>query len=204
MLKVLKTSALLLAASCSFSVLAEDAQQLLKQQLAQLTTFTANFSQQVIDGEGELLQTSNGTISLSQPNKLHWQVAPPNENTLIADGQTLWHVDPFVEQVVAMSQQDAVSNNPMILLTEPNSKHWQQFSVSVEDKEFVIRALSEESHIKRLSLRFDQHKLVKLAMQDRQEQTSTLSFSDIQQNQTLDNRLFQFVLPEGFELDDQR
>lgn len=204
MLKVFKTSALLLAASCSFSVLAEDAQQLLKQQLAQLKTFTANFSQQVVDAEGELLQTSSGKISLAQPNKLHWQVAPPNENTLIADGQTLWHVDPFVEQVVAMRQQDAVANNPMILLTEPDSEHWQQFSVSVEGRKYVIRALSDESHVLSLSLTFEQQQLVKLAMQDRQEQTSTLSFSEIEQNQPLAAELFEFTLPEGFELDDQR
>lgn len=179
-------------------------QAALQQKLAGLQQFQANFNQQVTDAQGELLQTTQGKLYLQRPGQLHWQVLPPNETTLIADGQTLWHIDPFVEQVVAMDQQAAVQHNPVVLLTSQQPELWQQYQISQQGEQFTISNDDPQSQIRQLSLQFNGNTLVGLQMLDAQQQLSSLSFSQVQQNQPLDAALFQFSLPAGFELDDQR
>jgi outer membrane lipoprotein carrier protein len=195
-------SALLVAPLLSAKT--EDATASLRAKLEQLKSYQANFTQQVVDGQGELLQNAQGQLSLKQPNRMHWQVAEPNENTLIADGQTLWHIDPFVEQVVAIDQARAIENNPMILLTNPQSDAWQDFIISQLDNCFVIQAKDVDAQVASLTLVFDGETLMQLKVEDHQQQTSTLDFDDIRQNQQIDDLLFKFVMPEGYELDDQR
>jgi outer membrane lipoprotein carrier protein len=58
--------------------------------------------------------------------------------------------------------------------------------------------------IESLRLVFDGDTLVKLESQDGQQQKSVLSFTDIKQNHSLPVDTFIFVMPDGYELDDQR
>lgn len=182
-----------------------EAKHALKQLLHALKTYKAQFKQVVVDGQGELLQESVGHLVLKQPNLMLWNVIEPDENRLIADGETLWYVDPFVEQVTAVQQAQSVANNPVVLLTDPENDSWQDFDIRFINNEYVIEAIKPESHIARLVLNFDDSgTLSGLRFTDRQEQDSELVFSDIQQNQPVSNEMFTFSLPEGFEMDDQR
>ncbi len=182
-----------------------DASMSLKTLLKGLKTFKAQFAQTVSDAQGELLQESAGQLILKQPNLMSWQVIEPDENQMIADGQTLWYIDPFVEQVTAVQQAQSVANNPVVLLTDPDNTSWQDFSIRLLENEYIIEALNPESQIARLILQFDkQGVLSSLRFIDRQQQISALQFSNIEQNQTITDDVFVFALPEGFEMDDQR
>ncbi|WP_416308433.1 outer membrane lipoprotein chaperone LolA [Neptunicella sp. SCSIO 80796] len=183
---------------------ADTAKTALQDKLTQLQSYSADFNQKVTDAQGQVLQQSTGSIQLLQPNKLHWQVNEPNENILIADGHTLWHVDPFVEQVIALDQAEAVKNNPIVLLAEPQSDAWQSYSISQQGNKFEVVTSAETSQIAKLVFIFEQDKLTELQIVDRQEQLSQLIFSHIQQGQDIDSKLFDFSMPEGFSLDDQR
>jgi outer membrane lipoprotein carrier protein len=157
-----------------------------------------------VDSQHTRLQQATGTIALQYPNKLYWHLNEPNENLLIADGQTLWQLDPFIEQAVAINQSQAIQNNPLILLTDPNGKHWDDFVVTEKDNKFVITAKDLHGQVAQLVLQFSEAKLVAMQIVDGQLQTSSLTFSDIQQNSPLAASMFVFTLPEGYELDDQR
>lgn len=177
----------------------------LKARLSELHSFEAAFEQQVRDLQGELLQSATGKLQLQQPNKMRWQLYKPDETTLIADGDTVWHQDPFMEQVIAYEQSLAVQGNPLILLAEPDSDHWQSFQISQpEPDRFVIKSQSEDSQIASLSLRFKDDVLVQLTFEDRQQQRTQMVFSQIASNIALAPELFEFTLPEGYELDEQR
>lgn len=176
----------------------------LKQRLDSLQSFSAEFSQTVTDSQGELLQEAQGQLYLKKPNLLLWNIEEPNESTLIADGSTLWHIDPFVEQVIALNQQEAVVNNPIVLLTSSDNSAWQQFDIRGENGVYSVTAKDNQSQFAALTLKFSENTLVGLIMIDRQDQVSELQFTEIQQNSELSDSLFIFSLPPGFELDDQR
>jgi outer membrane lipoprotein carrier protein len=201
-LKLLLVSALLLI-NPAFAQ-AQDAKQQLKTKLAQLKTYQAKFIQQVTDFENTVLQQATGQIMLEQPNKLYWELFEPNESVLLADGRSIWNIDPFLQQVVVYSADSALDNNPLILLTDPNSDRWQEFNVSTTDSQFVITPLTDNGGVEFLRLVFAGNNLIELESRDAQQQTSRLLFSEIKQNQGLPSAQFTFVKPAGFELDDQR
>lgn len=183
---------------------ANDVKQELKDKLYNLRTYQANFTQTVTDSEGTVLQQAKGKIAMSQPNKLYWELLEPNESVLLADGNTLWNIDSFMEQVVAYDQNSAIENNPLILLTDPYSQKWQDYSVAVSVEQFIIEPISATGSIEVLRLFFKGDQLLGLETRDTQQQTSRLAFSDIQQNKDIQQSMFSFSLPMGYELDDQR
>lgn len=180
------------------------AKQQLKFKLASLATYQANFKQTVIDIENTVLQQATGQIKLKQPNKLYWELFEPNESVLMADGENIWNVDPFLEQVVVYGTDAALENNPLILLTNPESSKWNEFEVSQIDTQFIITPLESNGGIESLRLLFKGDLLIELESQDGQQQKSLLTFSEIKQNNPLPADSFTFVMPEGYELDDQR
>lgn len=178
--------------------------QSLKQKLQMLKTYTATFEQTVIDGQGEIIQQANGQLTLKQPNLMIWQVDEPDENLMVADGNTLWYADPFVEQVTAVDQSSSVANNPVVLLTDPDNQAWDNFNISHQDNGFKVVAKEPESQVAELFLQFSDNTLIALHFIDRQQQTSQLVFSEIRQNLPIGDEQFRFSIPDGFELDDQR
>ena len=191
--------------SSATTVAAElDAKQQLKTKLAMLASYQASFTQQVVDIENTLLQQANGRLVLQQPNKLYWELYAPNESVLLADGQNIWNVDSFLEQVVVYKADSALENNPLILLTDPNSDKWLEYNVRQSNQQFIITPTTLDGGIESLKLVFDGNTLIELESQDSQQQTSLLKFTDIQQNQTVASDTFIFVKPQGYELDDQR
>ena len=181
-----------------------DAKQQLKVKLLKLQTYQANFTQTVVDIENTSLQQATGRIVLQQPNKFFWELFEPNESVLLADGNNIWNIDPFLEQVVVNDADIALENNPLILLTNTDSSQWQEFEVSQLDGQFIITPREPNGGIDSLRLVFNNDTLVELETQDGQQQKSLLVFSDIKQNHLLPADTFIFVRPNGYELDDQR
>lgn len=176
----------------------------LKQRLSLLKTFTGAFEQQVVDAQGEMLQEATGELILKQPNLMLWRVDEPDENLLVADGETLWFMDPFVEQVVASNQADSVANNPIILLTDGTNETWDQFVVTQQDNTFTVSAKDPKTQVTQLTLSFESNTLASLSLTDRQQQISTLVFANVKQNMPISSDVFLFSVPDGYELDDQR
>ena len=102
-----------------------NAKQQLQVKLAKLATYQANFTQTVVDFENTLLQQASGRIVLQQPNNLYWELFEPNESVLLADGDNIWNVDPFLEQVVVYAADAALENNPLILSVLVPMKLWE-------------------------------------------------------------------------------
>ena len=183
----------------------EQAKEIIKAKLAALNTYSADFQQTVMDATGEELQTAEGKIYLSQPQKLYWETLEPNEMQLIADGATLWHIDPFVEQVIAIDQKNAVQNHPIMLLAQQGSSLWSKYLVEKRaENEFLLTNLDSESDFISLTITFKDENLMGLSILDKMEQRNTLKFSRVIQNTTIDQEVFRFTLPEGYDLDDQR
>ncbi len=188
-------------------VAANPATESLKQKLADLSGFSAQFSQQVTDVNNQVVQSATGYVELIQPDKFKWVTAEPNENTLQSDGETVWFYDPFVEQVTATWLKDTVQSNPILLLLKPESDAWQQYLIKQNSaNEYVILTTDEQAHVAQVKLTLKDNALAELAILDKQGQTSRYHFSEFvtKTSQDFANGHFTFELPEGVELDDQR
>lgn len=182
--------------------------QALLQRLEGLTTLEADFSQQVTDVNGELVQQLHGRMAIARPNLLYWQTDAPDETLMVADGQNLWYYNPFVEQVTVYSQSDAVAQSPLLLLLDGDSQAWRDYNVKSEANSFSLQPNAGAASAQSLQLVFAEQgapaQLQRIILDDGQGQISTIELEQVHLNKALDGKLFKFDMPEGIDLDDQR
>ncbi|MCE2573189.1 outer membrane lipoprotein chaperone LolA [Motilimonas eburnea] len=182
-----------------------DAATDLQTKLQKVAKFSASFSQQVLDIDGTVIQQASGEMKLAQPDQFRWQVKQPDEELVVSNGSTVWIYSPFVEQVTLLDQADAVAGTPFLLLASTDASVWQQYDVSQADTRYIVKPKDDEANIAEFSLNFDaQDQLVGFSIKERQGQTSEFELSNLNLAPTLANSDFEFVIPAGVEVDDQR
>lgn len=184
------------------------AKAMLKQRLHNMNQYRSSFNQTVTDAQGNKVHEAKGTLTMKRPDKLRWETTYPDETLLVADGNAVWNVDTFVEQVTVISQQQAIKDNPIVLLTSDDEDVWGRFFISKLDsysEQYQIVPKANDGQIKSLTLTFDNEgKLTALNMLDAQEQTSALSFSNPELTFETNLELFSVSIPPSYIIDDQR
>ena len=176
----------------------------LQNRLNKVDVLSADFSQTVMSASGKNVQQGNGKLQIKRPNLFRMDTKSPQETQIIADGQTLWFYDPFVEQVTANWVKDAVNNTPFVLLTSNDKSHWEQYSVEQKSDTFVLTPKAKNSNIKQFDIRIDENGVLKgFSTIEKDGQSNQYVLRNIS-NQNLDSALFKFSVPKGVELDDQR
>ncbi|MBU3022821.1 outer membrane lipoprotein chaperone LolA [Aestuariibacter sp. A3R04] len=181
--------------------------EMLKRHLSELHYFSASFSQVVSDGNDELVHEAKGVLYLARPDKLRWETRFPDESLLIADGDSVWNIDPFVEQVTILDQEAAIKDNPFMLLISTDDTVWEKFTVSADNQHperYTVTPNSVEGQVRALVFSFTEGTLQSLSVRDAQDQTSLLSFSDINTKTPPQQSLFQARVSDTYVVDDQR
>src|SRR6476646_5308728 len=91
-----------------------------------LTAFTkglkgldGQFTQQVLDANGSLKETSSGRVALSAPRQFRWEYTKPYSQLIVADGTRVWVYDPDLQQVTRRTQGAEEQNSPLAALVDP-------------------------------------------------------------------------------------
>lgn len=188
---------------CSFSVSATPKEELSKR-LALNDGFSADFSQQVFSPEGEMLIQGKGKVEIARPSLFRWETTEPDENLLISDGKTLWYYSPFIEQVSIYWQEQAVQQTPFVLLTRNQSSDWDQYKVLQQLDTFILTPTAVDSNQGQFQMEIDRKGMVKQFIAIEQDgQKSQFMFSNFMMKRPPTER-FQFIIPAGVEVDDQR
>ena len=186
------------------------AKKSLMEKLQNIHHFSAKFSQQVFDNDNKLIQQGSGTIVVSKPNKVHWQTLEPEESLIVSDGTTLWLYDPFIEQASAFSLAKSVVNTPILLLTNESAEVWDQYQVNYQENNsqnqniYEIQSIDEQSQVKSLVVSFQGEIIQSLLIHDATGQKSEITLTDNNYQAVPNSELFNFSVPEGVYLDDQR
>lgn len=179
-----------------------DVKQALQQRLESMQSMTANFEQTVTADSGDVLQTLTGELSLQRPNKMRWKTNPPDDTLMIANGDTVWYYNPFVEQVTIYQQTDATQNSPMLLLMTGTTEQWSDYHVQQQaDGTYQIDAKDGSSQ---LALDFNNGVLNHIYLQQAQGDSIELALSEVTLNDPLPSNVFEFDVPAGVDVDDQR
>ncbi len=214
------------ALQVSSSTPVETSKKLLMAKLANLNFFSANFTQKVVSEAGEVLEQSSGKLAISKPNLAHWHTLEPDELAIVSDGRDVWFYNPWIEQVSVYSLSAAMAKTPILLLTSKDESLWQQYNVTQKkvtqesvsqnndnqpSDHFVISAKDPNSQIKSLTLVFSYKKqraqsaeLSQFSLLDATGQVSHIKLSNFDGQNIPQDSLFNFLVPEGVQIDDQR
>lgn len=199
---------LLLLLLCSGSLLADDgARAHLDRFLDGLKTLRAEFAQEVIDTETNQVSHSNGVFYLSRPDRFRWVYEGDYPRYIIADGTTIWLVEEDLEQVSQRSQKAVLEGTPAGLFARKldldKEFEVQEIGQRMGLSWLRLRPRSEDSQFEQILLAFEGDKLSRMEMADRLGQVTRFDFFKIQRNPPLQDALFHFVPPPGYDILDQ-
>lgn len=191
----------LLFLSCSVLAAPKDE---LSSRLALNTGFSAEFTQQVISPEGELIMDGEGTVDIARPGLFRWTTTLPDENVLVSDGKTLWYYSPFIEQVSIYWQEQATAQTPFVLLTRSKESDWDNYQVTQEGDHFVLTPTAIDSNQGQFKIDIDKKGVVQgFNVVEQDGQQGRFEFKNVKLS-TPSSDTFTFMIPKGVEIDDQR
>ncbi|WP_367986850.1 outer membrane lipoprotein chaperone LolA [Vibrio sp. NTOU-M3] len=166
--------------------------------------FSADFTQQVVSPEGDVVMEGEGKVEIARPSLFRWTTTMPDENVLVSDGKTLWYYSPFIEQVSIYWQEQATEQTPFVLLTRNRASDWSNYNVEQKGDVFTLTPTAKGSNQGQFNLEIDNKGAVKgFTVLEQDGQKSAFHFENMKLTKPKADR-FTFVIPQGVEVDDQR
>lgn len=182
-------------------------------------TGSAEFTQVVTApakaGQATRVKTSTGRFEFARPARFRFDYNRPFEQSIVADGQTLWLYDADLNQVTARKQSEVLSSTPAALIASAADLQAlkSDFVLSdAPDKEglqwVVATPKSKEGQLQSVRVGFrgaadanpSLGTLEVLEIQDSFGQLSVLTFKKFQINPALPTSAFTFKPPPGADV----
>lgn len=196
-----KTSIIILSLYASL-LCAETPTERVQAKLNAIASMSANFTQVVKAGKRQVSNTK-GTMALSRPGKFRWQTKSPMEQLVVADGKKLWIYDVDLEQVTVKKQEKSVGGTPALFLSNTNdtvSKDFNVVRLAGKGESFELQAKSPKENYQRVTLTFNGKELSNIEFYDQLGQQTNIRLSEIKNNPSLPNDLFEFKPPKGVDV----
>ena len=169
-----------------------------------LDILRANFRQEVVNRDLELVEEAAGEVILQKPGRFRWNYVHPFERVIVADGDRVWLYEADLQQVTVRRFDSGLGETPAALLTG-DTKVLEQFDYqgSTTDAGIEWMQLSPhaaESDFERIYLGFDGQKLVQIELDDRLGQRTRLYLTQIERPTSVPDDTFRFVVPDGVDV----
>ena len=169
-----------------------------------LLTMQADFDQQVMDGNKELLQSSQGHMWIMRPGRFRWDYETPYKQQLVADGERLWSYDEDLEQVTVQPASEVLTATPAMLLSGDKPLETvfsiEETSSTAGEQRVTLVPRTDDSNVTRLQVHFSGKLLTHIDAEDSFGNTTIFSFSKLERNPKLDERIFSFTPPAGADV----
>ncbi len=178
-------------------------------------TGRADFTQVVTppsrDGQAPRIKTSTGTFEFSRPGQFKFVYKKPFEQTIVADGQTLWLYDFDLNQVTARKQAQVLNSTPAALIASASDLKALQadFTLAAEPEKDGLKdgiewvnatPKSKDNQVQSVRIGFRAGVLAVLEILDSFGQKSRMSFTAFTANMPLEAGTFQFKPPVGADV----
>nr|WP_315190671.1 outer membrane lipoprotein chaperone LolA [uncultured Albidiferax sp.] len=175
----------------------------------------ADFTQVVTsppkEGQAARVKTSTGSFEFQRPSKFKFLYKKPFEQSIVADGQTLWLYDVDLNQVTSRKQSAVLGSTPAALIAAaPNLQALQaDFTLlAAPDKDGLQwvsatpKAKDGQLQTVRVGFKADGNttELAALEILDSFGQRSVMTFAKVEVNPALAADSFQFKPPAGADV----
>ena len=170
--------------------------------LTDLKNMHAKFRQSLVNPRQEIKEISMGELWISKPSFFKWQVASPQKQMLLSNGQKLWNYDEDLEQVTISEVPKNISQAPYLLLLTGDSKVLQKLFSITQNGEQSYRLTPEvddQSLIKYIDITFVGDTPKSILIQTEVGQSTLIEFYDISTSK-IPKKTYDFTPPKGVDI----
>ncbi|MFN2301304.1 MAG: outer membrane lipoprotein chaperone LolA [Gammaproteobacteria bacterium] len=172
--------------------------------LTEVQTLRADFTQSVVDADGETLQQVSGTLAVRKPGRFRWDYREPFVQVIVADGEDLWMYDEELAQVTVRPLDSTLALTPAMLLSGSGDLRAHSDVITLDDASglawvgLVPHQSDTEFEAVRIGFRGDELAVMELV--DGFGQTTRIEFTRVARNVEIDDGVFRFVPPPGADV----
>jgi outer membrane lipoprotein carrier protein len=173
--------------------------------LAGLSSWSADFTQTIEDGQGKVLRSASGKFYLQQPGKFRWDYAEPSQQLVLGDGHEIWFYDKDLQQANVRNMDATLASTPAVLLSGTGSVA-EQFDIKALPDEgglrwFQLVPKHPDTDFQLVRIGFDKDgELASMFLADKLNQITQLTFTHPLKNPKLIPDLFTFSPPPGVDV----
>lgn len=177
--------------------------------LSAMQTLQVDFTMEIRNqADNELVEETNGQLSLQRPGYFNVHTREPFEQYLISDRQKLWTYDVEVDQATVEAVDERLQQTPFLLLSgdiEAIRANFKVYEPVINGKQqrFTLSPLDTLASYDNVVLRFDDKILKGMSWTNSLDEKNNIEFSKIRFNQKLPDNLFTFIAPEGVLVTDK-
>ncbi|WP_299786168.1 outer membrane lipoprotein chaperone LolA [Ramlibacter sp.] len=159
------------------------------------------------DGQPSRTKSSSGTFDFQRPSHFRFEYRKPFEQTIVADGQTLWLFDKDLNQVSSRKQAKVLASTPAALIAASPD-------LDTLKRDFDLQALPDrdgmqwveatprqkDGQLTNMKVGFRGDQLAALDILDSFGQRSLLTFTGMQVNGGVSAEAFHFTPPKGADV----
>lgn len=177
----------------------------LKSFIAATRSAQANFTQEVQDKNGKVLQSASGTMQFVRPGKFRWEYRKPYAQLIVGDGQKFWMYDADLNQVTVKRLDAALGSSPAALLSGSNEIERGFILSNIEGREGLewlqAKPKSNETTFEKILMAFNaKSQLVVMELHDAFGNHTVLRFTELLNNPPMSPQRFKFVPPKGADV----
>tara|TARA_R110002072_G_scaffold7773_3_gene41494 strand:+ start:9335 stop:9955 length:621 start_codon:yes stop_codon:yes gene_type:complete len=203
----LNNIALVLLFSLPLKLYADPAQELAIL-LESLNSMQATFEQTTLNSDGDTINTSRGNLALKNGGYFRIETTEPFPQLLIADGKDFYSFDADLEQVIVKTLERDVKQVPILLFGNSDQSFLQDYHVTQVDEkthsQFILEPQTAEGIFELLVLKFRGANPSSMVMRDSLGQTTEIKLSVLTVNTEIADSEFDFLIPKGIDLIDDR
>ncbi|MFI4926351.1 MAG: outer membrane lipoprotein chaperone LolA [Burkholderiales bacterium] len=159
------------------------------------------------DGQPGRTKSSSGSFDFQRPSRFRFEYLKPFEQTIVADGQTVWLFDKDLNQVSQRKQAKVLANTPAaVIAASPDLESIKHdFELQpLPDRDGLqwVQATprQKEGQLTSMKIGFRGEQLAALEIQDSFGQRSVLTFNNMQVNTPVKPETFHFTPPKGADV----
>ena len=178
--------------------------------LRQVNTMSATVQQLIVESDGALLEESSIQMHIMRPDGFYWETLEPFSELLVTNGTILWSYQPDLEQVVIEDWDSSRAELAAELLSGRTDSLTAEYEIFVQGNAgesmvaFQLFPLDQNSLHQRINISFDNASLFSIHLENKNGQKTLWQFNQPKTNQQLSPDLFNFQIPPGIDIVDNR
>ena len=179
----------------------------LQQRYDGTNTMQADFRQTVESKTLAGTLESKGKVAFSKPNRMRWDYDPPDAQTIVGDGETLWVYQPDLKQVIKAPLSQAFQSSTPVSFLAGLGRVERDFDATLERDEpeqWLLKLVPKQKEggvgLLELGVRKSDASVAEARVTDAAGTTTRIFFTDERRNVTLQPDLFHFSPPPGVDV----